>query len=127
MDSVWLTRCQSYKDWLSTQTNTLKLTAVAGASGKLRVLGLTRTDVREAISEAKRATPRCMSDSVRPKTWHTTTNWAAYNAVLKARGSLTLWLDRDMHWFALPSGRPLTNRMVSGRRGWRMRRGEHRP
>lgn len=25
-----------------------------------------------------------------------TTNWAAYNAALKARGSLTIWLDKDM-------------------------------
>ena len=25
-----------------------------------------------------------------------TTNWAEYNAALKARGSLTIWLDKDM-------------------------------
>jgi hypothetical protein len=23
-------------------------------------------------------------------------NWATYNAALKARGSLTIWLDKDM-------------------------------
>ena len=25
-----------------------------------------------------------------------TTNWKDYNAALKARGSLSVWLDRDM-------------------------------
>jgi hypothetical protein len=34
-----------------------------------------------------------------------TTNWAAYNAALKARGSLTIWLDKDMQWYAPASGR----------------------
>ena len=34
-----------------------------------------------------------------------TTNWKAYNAALKARGSLTMWLDRDMQWLASPSGK----------------------
>ena len=29
-----------------------------------------------------------------------TTNWAAYNAALKVRGSLTIWLDKDMPWYA---------------------------
>ena len=29
-----------------------------------------------------------------------TTNWAEYNAELKARGSLTIWLDKDMQWYA---------------------------
>ncbi len=35
-----------------------------------------------------------------------TTNWAAYNAALKSRGSLTVWLDRDMQWLAVPTGKP---------------------
>lgn len=35
-----------------------------------------------------------------------TTNWKDYNAALKARGSLSVWLDRDMVWLAQPSGRP---------------------
>ena len=30
-----------------------------------------------------------------------TTNWKAYNAALKARGELTIWLDRDMQWLLL--------------------------
>ena len=34
-----------------------------------------------------------------------TTNWKAYNAALKARGGLTIWLDRDMQWLAVPSGK----------------------
>ena len=29
-----------------------------------------------------------------------TTNWARYSAALKARGSLLVWLDRDMQWLA---------------------------
>lgn len=34
-----------------------------------------------------------------------TTNWAAYNAALKARGSLMIWLDKDMQWYAPASGK----------------------
>lgn len=34
-----------------------------------------------------------------------TTHWAAYNAGLKARGSLTIWLDKDMQGYAPASGR----------------------
>ena len=33
------------------------------------------------------------------------TNWKAYNAALKARGALTMWLDRDMQGLAAPSGK----------------------
>ena len=33
-----------------------------------------------------------------------TTNWCDYNKALKARGSLTVWLDKDMQWFAAPTG-----------------------
>ena len=46
-----------------------------------------------------------MSEAARPQTKYKTTNWAAYNAALKARGSLTIWLNRDMQWFAAPSGK----------------------
>ena len=46
-----------------------------------------------------------MSETERPRTKYKTTNWAAYNAALKARGSLTIWLKRDMQWFATPSGK----------------------
>ena len=35
-----------------------------------------------------------------------TTNWRAYNAALKQRGSLLIWLDPEMEWIAAPSGRP---------------------
>ena len=34
-----------------------------------------------------------------------TTNWKQYNAALKARGSLTVWLDKRMCWFAAASGK----------------------
>ena len=34
-----------------------------------------------------------------------TTNWKAYNAALKARGDLTIWLDKGMQWLAPPSGK----------------------
>jgi hypothetical protein len=34
-----------------------------------------------------------------------TTNWAAYNAALKRRGSLTIWFDPEMNWDAEPSGK----------------------
>ena len=35
-----------------------------------------------------------------------TTNWPEYNAALCRRGSLLVWLDREMEWLAGPSGRP---------------------
>ncbi|KKW68746.1 transposase, partial [Lampropedia cohaerens] len=34
-----------------------------------------------------------------------TTNWKDYSAALKARGSLSVWLDRDMQWHGQPTGR----------------------
>lgn len=44
-----------------------------------------------------------MSEAAGPQTKYKTINWSIYNAALKARGSLTIWLDREMHWFAVPS------------------------
>ena len=35
-----------------------------------------------------------------------TTNWSSYNAALKKRGSLLIWLDKGMSWFAPHEGRP---------------------
>lgn len=35
-----------------------------------------------------------------------TTNWSAYNAALKQRGSLDIWFDPGMQWQSAPSGRP---------------------
>jgi hypothetical protein len=35
-----------------------------------------------------------------------TTNWPEYNAALRRRGSVLVWLDREMEWLAAPSGRP---------------------
>lgn len=34
-----------------------------------------------------------------------TTNWREYNKALKARGALTVWLDKDMQCFAQPTGK----------------------
>lgn len=33
-------------------------------------------------------------------TRYRTTNWKSYNEALKRRGSLLIWLDKDMTWFA---------------------------
>jgi hypothetical protein len=35
-----------------------------------------------------------------------TTNWSEYNSSLRRRGSLLVWLDREMVWLAPASGRP---------------------
>ncbi len=42
--------------------------------------------------------PRGMTEPKGAKTRDKTTNWAMYNATLKARGSLTIWLDKDTPW-----------------------------
>lgn len=44
-----------------------------------------------------------MSKPTLPK--YKTTNWKAYNAVLKAHGSLMIWLDRNMRWHGSPHGK----------------------
>ncbi len=35
-----------------------------------------------------------------------TTNWKSYNDALRRRGSLLIWLDKDMAWVANKAGRP---------------------
>lgn len=35
-----------------------------------------------------------------------TTNWPSYNASLKQRGNLLVWLDPDMEWFAASGSKP---------------------
>lgn len=35
-----------------------------------------------------------------------TTNWPDYNSALRKRGSLLIWLDKDMTWLAPHDGRP---------------------
>lgn len=42
-----------------------------------------------------------------------TTNWKDYNAVLKARGSLLIWLDRAMQWHGQPTDRQGRSSTVS--------------
>ena len=44
-----------------------------------------------------------MSQPRKPR--YRTTNWKQYNAALKARGSLTVWFDKSMSWFATASGK----------------------
>ena len=44
-------------------------------------------------------------NQLRTKTRYKTTNWSSYNAALKRRGSLSIWLDKDMQWFAAASGK----------------------
>ena len=39
-------------------------------------------------------------------TRYRTTNWPEYNAALRRRGSLMVWLDREMEWCAPKRGRP---------------------
>lgn len=34
-----------------------------------------------------------------------TTNWKMYNTGLRSRGSLSIWLDKDIAWFAGGSGK----------------------
>ena len=45
-----------------------------------------------------------MSQSAAKKRYRTT-NWKQYNSSLKDRGSLTIWLDKKMSWFAAVSGK----------------------
>ena len=35
-----------------------------------------------------------------------TTNWSSYTASLKKRGSLLIWLDKEMNWLAPHEGSP---------------------
>ena len=54
-----------------------------------------------------------MSDSSWGKRRYRTTNWKAYNAALKARGDLSIWLNEDMQWYAAPSGKRGRNQTFS--------------
>jgi hypothetical protein len=44
-----------------------------------------------------------MSAPAKPK--YRTTKWKAYNSALKARGSLLIWLDKDIRWHGSASGK----------------------
>lgn len=46
-----------------------------------------------------------MSEPQRAKARYKTTNWTKYNEAIKARGLLTVWLDKDMQWYAAASGK----------------------
>lgn len=41
-----------------------------------------------------------------PPARYRTTNWTHYNAALRKRGSLLIWLDKEMTWLAPHEGRP---------------------
>ena len=45
------------------------------------------------------------SSTDKPQRRYRTTNWKQYNAALKARGSLTVWFDKNMAWFAAASSK----------------------
>lgn len=34
-----------------------------------------------------------------------TTNWKEYNAAIKQRGSMLIWIDKDMQWNDSPTGK----------------------
>lgn len=47
-----------------------------------------------------------MSDRVRPEpAKYKTTNWRRYNQALKSRGALMIWLDRDLQWSGIATGK----------------------
>lgn len=48
---------------------------------------------------------RAMSQSLHPKPRYFANNGEQYNAALKARGFLTIWLDKCMSWFAAVGGK----------------------
>jgi len=41
-----------------------------------------------------------------PPARYRTTNWSSYNAALRERGSMLIWVDQDMAWLAPHEGRP---------------------
>ena len=46
----------------------------------------------------------CMSKP--PPARYRTTNWSSYNAALRKRGSMLIWVDQEMAWLAPHEGRP---------------------
>ena len=46
-----------------------------------------------------------MSQTLQSKSRYRIANWKQYNTALKARGSLTIWLDKSMSWFTAASGK----------------------
>ena len=41
-----------------------------------------------------------------PPAHYRTTNWSSYNSALRKRGSLLIWLDKEMTWLAPHDGSP---------------------
>ena len=46
-----------------------------------------------------------MTQDKKVRSRYRTINWPQYNAALKARGSLSIWLDKSMQWFGQLSGK----------------------
>lgn len=46
-----------------------------------------------------------ISETNRGRRKYHTTNWKAYNAALKARGDLSIWLDAGLQWLTRASGK----------------------
>ncbi|SDY83290.1 hypothetical protein SAMN05444340_1381, partial [Citreimonas salinaria] len=40
-----------------------------------------------------------------PPARYRTTNWSSYNAALRKRGSMLIWVDKEMAWLAPHEGR----------------------
>ncbi|MEP1600090.1 MAG: transposase, partial [Hyphomonas sp.] len=40
-----------------------------------------------------------------PPIRYRTTNWSSYNAALRKRGSMLIWVDQEMAWLAPHQGR----------------------
>ncbi len=54
-----------------------------------------------------------MSEAKKRRTTYRTTNLKSYNAALKARGALAMWLDKDMQWLAMSSDKRGPNKTIS--------------
>lgn len=54
-----------------------------------------------------------MSETNSGRRKYRTTNWKTYNAALKARGDLSIWLNKDMQWRAPASGKRGRNQTFS--------------
>jgi hypothetical protein len=61
------------------------------------------------------SSPATATDSAKPKpARYKTTNWRQYNAALKHRGSLLVWIDPNTQWYAnKPNGRPGRDQIFS--------------
>jgi hypothetical protein len=71
----------------------LSSSSAAPSSASTRAEGFVRYSKRPRMTKPEPARYR-------------TTSWKSYNAALRRRGSLLIWLDKDMEWIAPKAGRP---------------------